>query len=315
MEKPMQNTYICIQSWMITELDLKGNDLMIYAIIYGFCQDGESRYKGGRSYLAKWTNSTVRGVQKNLNHLIEKGYLAKEEKRVNGTKVCDYYPVNLPWEKNGEADGGEQSSPGVGNKVPSGGEQSSLGVGNKVPLGREQSSPHNIKSNIKDNIKGTSSSETPPGSVGRKSSETEQVVEAWNRLGEFGIKMISRIDPGSERYKMLHARIRQYGLLSVLKAIENIKCSSFLQGSGKKGWTVTFDWFVRPNNFPKVLEGNYEDADGKGTETKADGSGHSGGVENADRELDEWNEMFRKSREKYRRSRQEGQEHLSDLQK
>ena len=24
-------------------------------------------------------------------------------------------------------------------------------------------------------------------------------------------------------------------------------------------WQITFDWFVRPNNFPKVLDGNYDD--------------------------------------------------------
>lgn len=28
--------YLVIQGWMITELKLKGNELLIYAIIYGF---------------------------------------------------------------------------------------------------------------------------------------------------------------------------------------------------------------------------------------------------------------------------------------
>ena len=25
----------------------------------------------------------------------------------------------------------------------------------------------------------------------------------------------------------------------------------------KNDWIITFDWFVKPSNFPKVLEGNY----------------------------------------------------------
>ena len=58
---------------------------------------------------------------------------------------------------------------------------------------------------------------------------------------------------------MLTARIRENGLENVTKAIENIRKSSFLQGHNNKGWSIKFDWFVRPNNFPKVLEGNYTD--------------------------------------------------------
>ena len=62
---------------------------------------------------------------------------------------------------------------------------------------------------------------------------------------------------------MLKARIADYGVDDVIKAIENIRCSSFLRGKGNKGWTITFDWFVKPNNFIKVLEGNYSDAPSK----------------------------------------------------
>ena len=43
----------------------------------------------------------------------------------------------------------------------------------------------------------------------------------------------------------------------MLEAIENIKASNFLQGMNDKGWVITFDWFVKPNNFVKVLDGNY----------------------------------------------------------
>lgn len=275
MDKPIENTYINIQSWMVSELNLKGNELMIYAIIYGFCQDKESRFKGGRSYLAKWTNSTIRGVQKNLNSLLEKRMISKDEKTVNGIRVCDYYPINLPWEEKPahcdceeEEDvsvGGEQSSLGV-NKVPRGSEQSSPGVVNKVPQGGEQSSPHNIKGNIKGNIESSSSSDdggdlplpfSPPEPV----KGIEEVVERWNSLQTFGIKPVSRITPTSKRYKLLKARLREYKLSGILCAIDNISKSKFLQGYNKNGWTITFDWFVCPSNFPKVLEGNYLDDD------------------------------------------------------
>ena len=54
------------------------------------------------------------------------------------------------------------------------------------------------------------------------------------------------------------ARIREYGVSNVLTAIDKIAVSDFLQEKNNKGWVITFDWFVLPNNFPKVFEGNYK---------------------------------------------------------
>ena len=85
-----ENTYIVIQSWMISELDLKGTELIVYATIFGFSQDGESRFKGSRQYLAKWCNGTIRSVQTALNSLVEKGLIQKFENIVNNVKLCEY---------------------------------------------------------------------------------------------------------------------------------------------------------------------------------------------------------------------------------
>ena len=51
--------------------------------------------------------------------------------------------------------------------------------------------------------------------------------------------------------------------------IENIRYSSFLKGQNNKNWTITFDWLIKPNNFTKVLEGNYRDK----------GDSNNGGIE------------------------------------
>lgn len=88
-------------------------------------------------------------------------------------------------------------------------------------------------------------------------TDVRRVVEEWNTLDSFGINPVSRISSDSKRGKALRARIKQYGIDDVLKAIQMIRDSDFLQGKNKQGWTITFDWFVCPNNFPKVLEGNY----------------------------------------------------------
>lgn len=82
------------------------------------------------------------------------------------------------------------------------------------------------------------------------------LIQKWNELPET-VSKISTLKKDTQRYKMLSQRVSEYGENKVLEAIEKIKQSSFLQGNNNKGWTITFEWFVRPNNFVKVLEGNY----------------------------------------------------------
>jgi len=41
---------------------------------------------------------------------------------------------------------------------------------------------------------------------------------------------------------------------------EKMEASSFLKGDNRNGWMATFDWVISsPNNWIKVLEGNYDD--------------------------------------------------------
>ena len=93
------------------------------------------------------------------------------------------------------------------------------------------------------------------------STEVQQIINTWNSLGLQNIKFIKN---NTNRYKMLNARIKEYGIDTFLQAINNIKNSSFLKGQNNRNWTITFDWLIKPNNFIKVLEGNYDDKENKG---------------------------------------------------
>lgn len=88
-------------------------------------------------------------------------------------------------------------------------------------------------------------------------TDIRRVIEKWNELSCFGIKPVCKITATSQRYKMLKARIREYGIGEVLEAVERIKNSNYLQGK-VNNWQIDFDWFVKPNNFPKVREGKYD---------------------------------------------------------
>lgn len=97
------------------------------------------------------------------------------------------------------------------------------------------------------------------GETDFKISDARRCLDAWNTLSQHGIKPVSRMSSNSTRIKCLVARISEYGVDNVLKAIEKVAQSDFLQGktNTNAGW-FNFDWFVKPNNFPKVLDGNYD---------------------------------------------------------
>lgn len=86
-----ENSYINIPYFMVKDLELKGNELLIYAIIFGFCQDGETKFTGSLSYFAEWTSSTKQGVLKNLKSLLDKNLICRKEYNRNGIKFVEYY--------------------------------------------------------------------------------------------------------------------------------------------------------------------------------------------------------------------------------
>ena len=76
-----RENYITIQGWMILDLKLKGNDLIIFALIYGFSQDGESSFNGSFDYIAKSTNLTRRSCINVIEKLIKKKLVKKIQKK------------------------------------------------------------------------------------------------------------------------------------------------------------------------------------------------------------------------------------------
>ena len=115
--KIQRDNFISLQGWMLTDLKLKGNELIIYACIYGFSQAENQVFSGSLQYLADWTNSTKQGVMKCLKSLVEKGYIVKTDNMINGVKFCEYHATELI---------------GVLHKVDQGMQQSLMVVCNKV---------------------------------------------------------------------------------------------------------------------------------------------------------------------------------------
>jgi hypothetical protein len=69
--------YITIQGWMITELGLRGNALLLYALIYGFSQDGKSGFSGRQDYLMEWLHCTRQSVTNLMGKLADQGLIRR----------------------------------------------------------------------------------------------------------------------------------------------------------------------------------------------------------------------------------------------
>lgn len=92
--------YYQIQGWMITRLGLKGVQLSVYAIVYGFSQDGENEYTGSLQYLCDFCGGVSKPTIINaLKSLVESGYLIRREEIINGVQF-NRYKINLPLLKN-----------------------------------------------------------------------------------------------------------------------------------------------------------------------------------------------------------------------
>ena len=130
-----KSLYYVVLDFMVFDLHLKGLEKDVYAIIYGFCQAGQT-FTGSLQYLADWTQSSKPGVLKVLKSLQEKGFITKEEKIINNIKFCEYRTTELTVVNRVN---------GVVNTVNE--------AVNTVNESGKQSLPNNINNNIHKNIK------------------------------------------------------------------------------------------------------------------------------------------------------------------
>lgn len=143
-----RETYIVVQGWMRTDLNLSGNELLLFALIYGFCQrEQNQKFTGSLSYVSNWLGISKKWAIKMLQDLADRGLIRKHEEYRNKVKFCEYDVPEFLFFR-----GGEQSTPLL-NNIPLGGEQSDFFVVNKVHQGGEQSTPNNtINSTINNSI-------------------------------------------------------------------------------------------------------------------------------------------------------------------
>ncbi len=78
-----EGNFINIQSFMVNDLDLSGAELLTYAIIYGFTQDGKQWYEEGLNYICNWVGRNKNTVCSIIDKFEKLGYIEKESKTIS----------------------------------------------------------------------------------------------------------------------------------------------------------------------------------------------------------------------------------------
>ncbi|WP_138158752.1 helix-turn-helix domain-containing protein [Peptoniphilus catoniae] len=242
--------------------DLTANAKILYSEITalankdGYCYANNNYF----SKLYKVSNVTI---SRWISQLVDKGYIKRViEKKEGSNEITGrrLYPViNEDAIEDEEIEIKNQDDIDANNNLPiNNNDNTPINKNVKRPINKNVKPP--INKNVKDNntsINNTSiNNNNPPNPPLKKGGEEEDfyklILETWNTLP---IDNIQKITP--RRKKNINARIKEYSQDDFIKAIKEINNSSFLIGNNSKNWQITFDWFLRPNNFIKVLEKTY----------------------------------------------------------
>ena len=85
-----KGTFIVITDWMTAGLDLKGTELYVFAMIYGFSQAPGNWFTASIDYIIKRSNLGSSAIYTALKKLVDKGYIIKQEVKYGFVKYCRY---------------------------------------------------------------------------------------------------------------------------------------------------------------------------------------------------------------------------------
>lgn len=103
--------------------------------------------------------------------------------------------------------------------------------------------------------------EAPPVKPKKKDILTDEIKEAvlnkWNEQGAIQAKGWN-----TKRCSALRARIKEYGLETVLEVIGVVGKNSFLKGENDRRWKASIDFILKPDKFQFAWEGGYPPDEG-----------------------------------------------------
>ena len=85
--------YFKIWDFMLFDLQLGGTELLVYSIIFSIYSKKKIPFEGSRTYLAKWSGTTVRTIDNTLKTLTDKKLILTKRRKLHGV-VRNVYGIN-----------------------------------------------------------------------------------------------------------------------------------------------------------------------------------------------------------------------------
>ena len=231
MSKLQNENFFTIYGWMLNELHLKGNELLVYAVIYSF---GDEGIKGGIATVQDWTGCSRNTTKSALRSLQSKGLIEWTYSVGNGRQISNFIrskidTVNFrPYQKL------------TGQELTFKGSKIDYGKGSKIAP--------SIYNSIKDSKRGIVKKHN-------KSIDYEKIKDDYNST----CKSLAKVTVLSEnRKRAIKTIIDRFGEEKLQEVFRLSEESNFLRGDNNRGWQRSFDWLLKENNFVKVLDGNYK---------------------------------------------------------
>ena len=231
MSKVKNENYYQVSGWMLNELQLKGNELLVYAIIYGFTQSNNC-YSGGLSYLEDFTGATKPTVIQVIKNLCVKGLLIKESFTTD-KGICNTYKAvkNFDLVKNFNQDG-KEILPGVVKNFNQDGKE--ILPNNNI---YNNTSDNNIHNNIPAYIK-ESYKNTKTENVDLLKTCHELILEHNAKKPIHSISVNKVFEYFKQTYNQGMAISRLNQMASVDEIVEALK--NYLLVANSKTWRNTF---------------------------------------------------------------------------
>lgn len=287
----MRDNYIVIQGWMVTDLHLKGNDLLVYAIIWGFTQNVKAqKYEGSIQYLADWTGSTKQGIVKNLKNLLDAKLIEKEVFGVGKSKRCVYkateltdiqlschkyttellqsiqlsLPNNISIQDKENIDSFIKDY--ISKKIYS---QKSITYQEKKTPDEKDSGGSKESKSINVNAEEKTSQDDNVNNVNNVNNDNAENTAKVNEV----LKLFTALCPSlpsvkkitAERKRHISARFTQgYTIDDFRQVFTKAEASDFCRGINGRNWKADFDFLISDSGFTKTLEGKYDNKDANG---------------------------------------------------
>lgn len=128
----------------------------------------------------------------------------------------------------------------------------------ETPLTRSETTQRKVKeSKVKEIISTNVDISMSEKQASRTQIDYKKLVDYFN-LTTNGIFGEVRYPLSEKRRDSIRARIKEHGKEAFIEMIRKASLSDFMKGDNSKGWIAKFDWMIKPTNFPKILEGNYD---------------------------------------------------------